>query len=279
MPLPNPRTGILLERDCCVSQPAAAYNPHLKCFLNLFTELLESIYQDALHYWSFDDRENITDLKTGVGATIIRAPVSHERGPVNLAFLTKPAENSGLRLGEIKYPCLRDPSVCPEGLTITAWIKGGDPRNRELYFRTNSGERLGVALASYRDKSTLWYGVQGTKHRCSLYHFFPSYGTWMFVSVIWTIQPDSSGKLVFYLIDAMGIKRQEKICPEDVSSFEPSLDTMDTVVQKTFSGFSIDELAVWNATLTEDRIIEMYNLVTSKLGALMIQWFVHVTFT
>jgi hypothetical protein len=271
MPLPNPRTGILLERDCCVSQPAAAYNPHLKCFLNLFTELLESIYQDALHYWSFDDPENITDLKTGVGASIIKAPVSHERGPVNLAFLTKPAENFGLRLGEIKYPCLRDPSVCPEGLTITTWIKGGDPRNRELFFRTNSGERLGVALASYRDKSTLRYGVQGTKHRCSLYHFFPSYGTWMFVSVIWTIQPDSSGKLVFYLIDAMGVKRQEKICPEDVSSFD--------IVQKTFSGFSIDELAVWNATLTEDRIIEMYNLVTSKLGALMIQWFVHVTFT
>jgi hypothetical protein len=261
----------------------------LKCFLNTFifkeitqlanlnlwffslTELLNTIYKDAFHYWSFDDPENVTDLKSGVQATEVRAGVSREYGPVNLAMKTNPEDSSGLRLGEITYPCLRDMSLCHEGLTVSAWIKPSDPKNRESYFNTNpGGTRLGIAILTFADSSELSCLVQGTKHKCSLRFSLPSFRIWIFVSVTWTLQLDGSGKLVFYLIHATGFDKNERICPEMTLSMIPNLGRMEVVLQQSYSnsGFSVDELAVWNATLTEDRIIAMYNLVTGKFSLL-----------
>ena len=193
-------------------------------------------------------------------------PVGHEHGPVNIALLTKSVDNSGLNLGPIKYLCMSDVSVCAEGLTISAWIKPSNPKNRESFFNTNPGTFLGVSFVSYSGQSVLRYLVQGTKHKCHESHNILLYGTWMYIASTWIIQQDGSGKLVFYLIDDLGIKRKEKVCPEEQFTFRENSGTMKTILQKSFiePGFSLDELAVWNDTLTEDRIIELYNLVTSE---------------
>ena len=207
-------------------------------------------------------------MKTGIPATIIKArvPVAYESGPVNLALSIRPEQWSGLSLGDLQYSCLRDASICPAGLTVSAWVKASDPRNRERFFGTNPGSSLGVLLVSYRFRSRLTYLVQGSKHRCLLDHFLLSFTTWVFASATWIVQPDGTGKLVFYLIDDTGVKKIEKACPEDQFSFQPNSGKMKTVLHLSHgrTGFSIDELAVWNATLTEDKILGMYDLVTSK---------------
>ena len=232
------------------------------------------MYKDVLHYWSFDDPENLMDLKTGVRSINIKTTVSYESGPINLAMLTNPEVYSGLRLGQIKYPCLKDASLCPGGLTISAWIKQNDPRNRESYFTTYpSSSRVGIALVSYADRSEILSVVQGTKHKCSLDLPPPSYRLWMFASLTWIVQQDGTGKLVFYLIHGTGFNKIEKICRELILSMEPTKDRMEIKLQRSYSnsGFSIDELVIWNSSLTEDRIMAMYDLVASKfcLGCIM----------
>lgn len=233
-----------------------------------FTELSETVYKDALHYWSFDDPENIIDLKTGVPATALKArvPVAYESGPVNLALRTKPVKWSGLVVGNIQYSCLRDASICPAGLTVSAWIKGGDPKNHERFFASNPSRRLGILLRSYLSRSTLTYLVHGSKHECSLNHLLVSYNTWVFVTTTWVVHQNGTGQLVFYLIDDTGVKKEEKVCPEDQYSFAPNFGEMKTALVKMVSptGFSIDELAVWNSTLAEDKILAIYDIATSK---------------
>lgn len=228
---------------------------------------METIYKNAVHYWSFDDPHNIVDLKTGARAVMAKKPTTHLTGPANLALLTLPGGGSRLQFGAIQYLCLKDPSSCPSGITITLWVKPGDIKSREAYFTTTTGSRLGLSLVSYADNPGLVFFVRGGKHKCSFLHnVYPRHWTWLFVSVAWKVQVDGTGKLYFDLINDTGVKRNQKTCPEIIHSPSESLNMMETKLSLYKSGktFAIDELAVWNETLTEERIMEIYNLVASK---------------
>ncbi|XP_028409645.1 uncharacterized protein LOC114532360 [Dendronephthya gigantea] len=228
------------------------------------SEFLETIYKDALHYWSFDDPDNVVDHKTGARSNMTQKPTTHLTGPVNLALLTLPEDHSGLQLGSIHYSCLKDPSFCPTGFSISLWVKPGDIRNREHYFTTNLGDRSGVSLVSYADNPGLNAHVRGEKHKCNLiYDVYPRHWTWLFISITWKTQADGTGKLLFYIIEDTGMTRKEKICPEIVHSLSASQNIIETELFQYNSGrtFAIDELAVWNKTLTEEKIMEIYHLV------------------
>ena len=220
------------------------------------SELLETFYEDAAHYWSFDD-VNMKDLKTGTPLVAV-GDVTRTLGPVNQAIHI--TSSSHVLFGTVKGVCLVDPSLCSSGLTMALWLKP-EYRFRTRLFFPSVSKQLGVLLVSENAEKSVTMFIRGTNHNCKLSVKLPE-RIWSFISITWSLSDDGSGNLAFYYND---VEKLTKACQSSPQSFGAYQEKMEAV-SDSLARYSLDELAIWMQLLSEVRIREIYSIVAGEPG-------------
>ena len=133
-------------------------------------------YNDADHYWSFDQSQipQIADQRTGTEITLHGSPESKDSPTSKSLYLT---DTTSVDLIEVtESSCLFDPSVCPTGFSITMFIKYR-PRGSnsvdgfQMFFGNNDGIELNQGISIYYNESTKHKAVNVTVFGSSDYCF------------------------------------------------------------------------------------------------------------
>ena len=134
------------------------------------------MYNDADHYWSFDQSQipQIADQRTGTEITLHGSPESKDSPTSKSLYLT---DTTSVDLIEVtESSCLFDPSVCPTGFSITMFIKYR-PRGSnsvdgfQMFFGNNDGIELNQGISIYYNESTKHKAVNVTVFGSSDYCF------------------------------------------------------------------------------------------------------------
>lgn len=134
------------------------------------------LYNDADHYWSFDQSQipQIADQRTGTEITLHGSPESKDSPTSKSLYLT---DTTSVDLIEVtESSCLFDPSVCPTGFSITMFIKYR-PRGSnsvdgfQMFFGNNDGKELNQGISIYYNENTKHKAVNVTVFGSSDYCF------------------------------------------------------------------------------------------------------------
>ena len=134
------------------------------------------MYNDADHYWSFDQSQipQIADQRTGTEITLHGSPESKDSPTSKSLYLT---DTTSVDLIEVtESSCLFDPSYCPTGFSITMFIKYR-PRGSnsvdgfQMFFGNNDGIELNQGISIYYNESTKHKAVNVTVFGSSDYCF------------------------------------------------------------------------------------------------------------
>lgn len=134
------------------------------------------LYNDADHYWSFDQSQipQIADQRTGTEITLHGSPESKDSPTSKSLYLTDTTSVDLIEVNESS--CLFDPSDCPTGFSITMFIKyrprGSDSVDGfQMFFGNNDGINLNQGISIYYNESTKHKAVNVTVFGSSDYCF------------------------------------------------------------------------------------------------------------
>ena len=134
------------------------------------------LYNDADHYWSFDQSQipQIADQRTGTEITLHGSPESKDSPTSKSLYLT---DTTSVDLIEVtESSCLFDPSDCPTGFSITMFIKyrprgSGSVDGFQMFFGNNDGIKPNQGISIYYNESTKHKAVNVTVFGSSDYCF------------------------------------------------------------------------------------------------------------
>lgn len=134
------------------------------------------LYNDADHYWSFDQSQipQIADQRTGTEITLHGSPESKDSPTSKSLYLT---DTTSVDLIEVtESSCLFDPSVCPTGFSITMFIKyrargSNSVDGFQMFFGNNDGKELNQGISIYYNENTKHKAVNVTVFGSSDYCF------------------------------------------------------------------------------------------------------------
>lgn len=149
------------------------------------------LYNDADHYWSFDQSQipQIADQRNGTEITLHGSPESKDSPTSKSLYLT---DTTSVDLIEVtESSCLFDPSDCPTGFSITMFIKYR-PRGSnsvdgfQMFFGNNDGKELNQGISIYYNENTKHKAVNVTVFGSSDYCFrtFGKYSSSIIVFII-----------------------------------------------------------------------------------------------
>lgn len=149
------------------------------------------LYNDADHYWSFDQSQipQIADQRNGTEITLHGSPESKDSPTSKSLYLT---DTTSVDLIEVtESSCLFDPSDCPTGFSITMFIKYR-PRGSnsvdgfQMFFGNNDGIELNQGISIYYNENTKHKAVNVTVFGSSDYCFrtFGKYSSSIIVFII-----------------------------------------------------------------------------------------------
>ena len=134
------------------------------------------MYNDADHYWSFDQSQipQIADQRTGTEITLHGSPESKDSPTSKSLYLTDTTSVDLIEVNESS--CLFDPSDCPTGFSITMFIKyrprGSDSVDGfQMFFGNNDGIEPNQGISIYYNESTKHKAVNVTVFGSSDYCF------------------------------------------------------------------------------------------------------------
>ena len=123
---------------------------------------ISSIYDDAAHYWNFEQSPNsqIADQRTGTTITLHGSPETIDSPTGKAIYLRGPSVNSSVDLLEVEESsCLFDPSNCATGLSITMFIKfrpitWRSINKTQMFFGNSEGLALRQGVSFYYNETT-----------------------------------------------------------------------------------------------------------------------------
>lgn len=142
--------------SCLDSFTALLFSPFFFCNLGDIGCIL---YNDADHYWSFDQSQipQIADQRTGTEITLHGSPELKDSPTSKSLYLT---DTTSVDLIEVtESSCLYDPSICPTGFSITMFIKyrprGSNSVNGfQMFFGNNDGIKVNQGISIYYNENT-----------------------------------------------------------------------------------------------------------------------------
>ncbi|XP_028398752.1 solute carrier family 49 member 4-like isoform X2 [Dendronephthya gigantea] len=228
-------------------------------FLNNSTPLSETLYRDAVHYWSMDEiiqpspqtsNDNlhyIKDAKSDLRGTLRRT--AHVTGQVEKALELN--GNGFIDLGNFVNTCLGKPSSCRNGMTVSLWLKYKPSEKRQYFLGTSGTDIKQPGFVIYQDlysngSNYIAVSVRTGKAAWTTHVTVPTY-TWTHVLFSWSsrdgLSVHTNGTLA---------SRVEEFSPTDsIENFYTVLTLGRPNNEYRLSRATYDELAVWYLVLTE----------------------------
>ena len=178
------------------------------CFFFCHSGDISSLYDDADHYWDFEQSpvSQIIDKRTGKTVTVHGSPVTLDSPTGKGIHLQGTSENSSVDLLQVSdSSCLFDPSTCTTGLSVAMFVKfrrrwGRSINNTQMFFGNSAGVefRQGVTIFYDEDRGVLNATVFGSTNYCFRWlHLVVN--SWTHIHLKWNSSGESEEMLNVYV--------------------------------------------------------------------------------
>lgn len=221
-------------------------------------------FEDSMHYWPFDH----------IFGKLIRDHKGSNHGKLSGNFhlipgivgsaLALDGISSFVELGYLQHSCLRDPDSCTTGLTLMFWIK----------IPVFEGNKIILQLGKHRFSRgfTIWTRHRGKKmvglsintrkksHVTKL-EWNPRY--WTHLTIVWN-KPKS--KLQVYFNCTLMPEEKVRVTSKNVGYAQTPRPLVlgANSEKKKSTPVMVDEFAIWNDTLTKEKICSIVKIKSGK---------------
>ena len=167
---------------------------------------------------------------------------------------------TGVSFGNLHDVCLGNLEVCPDGITVAAWVKIGNKSKgtvKKTYFMTTGGQTsLAHGWTWYLRNGRLYYNAKNsTREWEELQSPVLPREKWIHLMTTWH---HSEGTKIYvnFKVVAQTTTSSAKNSPNGNNVFTMGI-AYDLSILSAFGNFTIDELQIWKKSVTQEMIDEM----------------------
>lgn len=218
-------------------------------------------FADSMHYWPFDN----------IVGRIIRDHKGSNDGKLSGSFQLTPGivgsaislngESSFVELGYLQHPCLRDPESCTTGLTLMFWIKMPVFKGNKIILQQGKHRFSRGFTIWTRSKNKKMVGMsvntRRKTHETTL-EWDPRY--WTHFTIVWNKR---KGDLKVYFNCTL-MSKKVNVKRTNRGHTQTPLVLGANREKKKNTPVMVDEFAIWNDTLTQEKICNIVKIKSGK---------------
>ncbi|XP_048579836.1 uncharacterized protein LOC116619170 isoform X2 [Nematostella vectensis] len=229
-------------------------------------------YSDSRHYWPFEDitKETVQDIRGGNHGKV-HGDVHIVQGVVGRALEITGKNNTFIDLGLLSGSCLSDPVSCKSGSTVAFWLKLPSFEGNKIVMqlgqnRHSKGFTVWTRKREKRKEQKINFRVNTRTKKIQSEIPWNTTG-WTHVTIVWR-HDGTSPQLHIYFNCSLSDSVNESYPDTNERKEDPRVSLILGASRRHAKNahILIDELAVWNRTLSKREVCDISNLLTVHGG-------------